>query len=405
MKRKKIAILPEVNNCGGDLSKKWFVYYSYRDPRNDKMKRFKAYQGLHKIKDFEGRAEAAERLKEDYAAKLKNGWNPFMDDETAIYEDQLQYNGVARIFGKMKAANKTVRYYSSQFIKHISVEQSLERETIDTYTSKLRTFCLWLDKSNRGDHDITTIDNNTLLQFFGYLINERQLSGHSVKAYSRLLRNMFELAKKEKTIMVNPVYDVPNCKRVNDRSPRPIAEFDIQEFKEAIKDKDPQLWLAISFEYYCFIRPGKELLKLKIGEIDFERGLVDVDKFRAKTNLERFPTIPYVFLQELRKLYKLHTYPKDFYVFGKNGQPGPVHLGKNNLRGRFRKIRESLNMPDLYKFYSWKHTGNGRAIDAGISTKALQEQNGHQSILTTEKYTRFKIGKVNKKIQKKFPEL
>lgn len=37
MKRKKIVILPKLNDAGGDLSKKWFIYYSVRDPRTDKM--------------------------------------------------------------------------------------------------------------------------------------------------------------------------------------------------------------------------------------------------------------------------------------------------------------------------------------------------------------------------------
>ena len=41
MKRKKIVILPKLNDAGGNLSKKWFVYYSVRDPRTDKMERFK----------------------------------------------------------------------------------------------------------------------------------------------------------------------------------------------------------------------------------------------------------------------------------------------------------------------------------------------------------------------------
>jgi integrase len=162
--------------------------------------------------------------------------------------------------------------------------------------------------------------------------------------------------------------------------------------------------LAIEFEYYCFLRPGKELRFLKIKDIDFTRGTINVDKIRSKTNLERFPTIPLVFLNELREI-KLHLYPKEYFVIGKNGQPGPMPISKNTLRNRFRYFREKLNMPESYKFYSWKHTGNGMASDAGITTKDLQEQNGHTSLLTTEKYMRYKIGKVNKKIRDNFPQL
>ena len=405
MKRKKIAILPEVNNCGGDLQKKWFVYYSYRDPRNDKMKRFKTYEGLHKIKDIKGRTTAAERLKEAYAVKLRNGWNPFLDDEKSIYEDQLQYNNVARIYGKMRTANKTVRYYSSKFIQRKESGGEVEPETIATYRSKFRVFDQWLDKNNLGSDDITMIDNAVVLRFFDFLINGQKLSFHTVKRYRQLLRNMFEFARKEKAIMENPVYDTPQCKRINDQSPRPIAEFDIMPFKEMIKKEEPQLWLAICLEYYCFLRPGKELRLLKISDIDFARGVIDVDAIRAKTNLERFPTIPLVFLKELREQYQLHREPKNFYVLGKEGKPGLVPLSKNTLRNRFRHFREKLNMPDSYKFYSWKHTGNGRASDAGISHKALQDQNGHTSIKTTEIYMRHKIGEVNKEIRDNFPKI
>lgn len=405
MRRKKIVILPEINNCGGDLDKKWFIFYSYRDPRNDKMKRFKEYEGLHKIKNFKERTEAAEKLRDSYSDKLKTGWNPFLDDTKIIYEDQIQYNNVARIFGKMRLSNKTVRFYSSQYIKNRLTGNEIEPETIATYRSRLRILNLWLEKRGIVDEDISSIDNTVILEFFSFLINEEYLSSTTIKRYMHLLRSVFELAKNDKAIIENPVYNIPKCKRINDQSPRPIADFDIMAFKEIIMREDPQLWLAISFEYYCFLRPGKELRFLKIGEIDFARGVIDVDALRAKTNLEKFPTIPLVFLQELRNRYQLHNLPKHFYVLGKNGKPSIQHLSKNDLRTRFRAFRIKLNMPESYKLYSWKHTGNGRASDSGISMKALQEQNGHSSIKTTEIYMRHKIGRVSEEIRDKFPEL
>jgi integrase len=274
-----------------------------------------------------------------------------------------------------------------------------------TYTSKYRTFNLWLQKHGFENVDISCINNDIILAFFNYLINERKLSGNSISKYTQNLRALFNFARQQKAITVNPVYDIPLCRRVNDMAPRPIAEFDIQKFKDEISIKNPQLWLAISFEYYCFLRPGKELRLLKIGDIDFARGIIDVDRFRAKTNMERFPTIPLVFLHELRDVYKLHTYPKQFYVFGKNYEPSDKCIGKNNLRYRFNDVREKIGMPYSYKFYSWKHTGNGRASDAGISLSALQEQNGHSSIKTTEIYLRHKIGKVDNEIRNNFPGL
>lgn len=404
MKRNKIAILPRSNNCGGDLSKKWFVYYSYKDPRNGQMKRFKTYEGLHKIKDFQKRTDASEKLCADILYKIKNGWNPFIDDEKSVYEDQLQYNAVARVYGQRRASNKTVRYFASEFINEIKKDGVLGEETIRTYTSKLRIFDIWLECRNFSGDDISSVDNDLIIDFFNFIIDKRNLSGNSVKKYRQILRNMFEFARKKKAIINNPVYDIPECRRVNDQSPRPIADYDIIQFKEVIMKEDPQLWMAIEFEYYCFLRPGKELRFLQVKDIDFARGTINVDKIRSKTNLERFPTIPLVFLNKLREM-KLHQQPKNYFIIGKDGVPGPDPLSKNTLRNRFRHFRIKLNMPESYKFYSWKHTGNGRAADAGINTKDLQEQNGHTSILTTEKYMRYKIGKVCKEIREFFPEI
>ena len=108
MRRKKIVILPKLNDAGGDLSKKWFVYYSVRDPRTDKMKRFREHSGLSQADESERRECARQKIQE-LTEKLKRGWTPFLDDEEAIYEDQLQYKTVAEIYGKQKAANATFR--------------------------------------------------------------------------------------------------------------------------------------------------------------------------------------------------------------------------------------------------------------------------------------------------------
>ena len=70
MKRKKIVILPKLNDAGGNLSKKWFVYYSVRDPRTDKMERFKDHVGLSHP-DESVRRERADKIIQELTVKLK----------------------------------------------------------------------------------------------------------------------------------------------------------------------------------------------------------------------------------------------------------------------------------------------------------------------------------------------
>lgn len=86
-------------------------------------------------------------------------------------------------------------------------------------------------------------------------------------------------------------------------------------------------------------------------------------------------------------------------------EPGKMHIGKNTMRLRFNKIRKRLNLPESYMLYSFKHTGNSAAVDAGISAYERMMQNGHTSIRTTEIYTKNKIGFQSEDIRQNFPKL
>lgn len=402
MKREKILRLPSVYNAGGDTSKRWFVEFYCKDPRTGKLERQKVYTGINKHQDPVTRQEIADQLCKKYTEKLKNGWSPFMDDLN-VYEDNLQFQTHIKNYRKAKSKNGTFAYYSSLYLD--SIKDSVDPEgTLPTYRSKLRMFNAWLESRNQVDIDITSIDQPLLFDFFTFIIREQELSATSIKKYRQILSACFEYVKKDKKMFVNPCFDLPTTKRINDQTPQPVQEFDIQPFKEMILAKDPQLWLAICFEYYCFMRPGKEIRLLKVGEIDYGRGMVRVNPVNSKTTERQVP-VPIQFLKIIREQYKIHTFNRSFYVFGKNGIPGPEHLSKNCLRTRFRKIRESLSMPEMYKLYSWKHTGNVCADNSDIPLREIQNQNGHSSMKMTENYLKNKRGNKSKNIVERFPTL
>ncbi len=382
MKKVKLIRLPVVYSAGGDLKKKWFIEFYVRNPRTGRLERQRKSKGINKFHTLAEREKAAQKMKVYWTDKLRSGWSPFTD-KSIIYDDNLEYQTFIKNYRITKSHNGTFRFFASKYINEI--KNNVEASTVSTYRSKLRMFDAWLENEELNSVDISAINQPVLVRFFTFIIEERKLSRVSVRNYRQLLTNVFRVVKKERSQFTNPCYDLPETKRINDHKPQPIHQLDILAFADEIRKADEQLWLAISFEYYCFLRPGKELRLLKIGDIDFGRGVIRIKAINSKT-IERHVTIPRVFLLELRSYYMLHQLPRDYYVISKNGAPGPVPLGKNNLRFRFNKFRKKLNMPEMYKFYSWKHTGNVRAVDSGISPRVLQGQNGHLSIQTTEIY-------------------
>jgi integrase len=403
MKREKMIILPQLNDCGGDILKKWFIYYSVRDPRDDKMHRFKDYAGLHGIKDFKRRTEVAAQKCQEIGDKLRAGWTPFADDEKVIYADNIQYRMVADIFKNRRTSNRTFHYFASKFLADRVASKA--PETLKTYRSKIRIFSMWLDEKGFGDNDITAIHNGDVVEFFHFIINKRLRSGNTISKYKQLLFAVFDYAIEQKALNINPVYALPQCKRINDMAARPVYHDDIETFKDRIQPLDPQLWMAIEFQFYTYIRPGNELRLLKIGDIDFARGMIYIDRENFKGRRENVKEIPEQFLKKLRNDYHLHNYDRSFYVFGAEGVPGPNHLGKNNLRFRFVKFRKALNMPTEYKFYSWKHTGGVMASEAGVPEKDISDQMGHTTLNTTSHYLKAKGGRRINSIRKNYPSI
>jgi integrase len=403
MKREKMIILPQLNDCGGDILKKWFIYYSVRDARNGKMHRFKDYAGLHGIKDFKQRTQAAAEKCQELATKLLAGWTPFADDGKVVYADNIQYRMVADIYQNRRTSNRTFHFFACKFLEERISNKA--PETLKTYRSKLRIFSMWLDEQGQGGNDITAITNTHVVDFFHFIIGQRKRSGNTTSKYKQILFAVFDFAIEQKALNVNPVYNLPTCKRINDMAARPVYGDDIQVFKERIQPLDPQLWMAIEFQFYTFIRPGNELRLLKIGDIDFARGMIYIDRENFKGRRENVKEIPEQFLKKLRNEYQLHTYNRTFYVFGSEGVPGPNHLGKNNLRFRFVKFRKALNMPDEYKLYSWKHTGGVMASEAGVPDKDISDQMGHTSLNTTSHYLKAKGGRRINSIRKNYPTI
>ncbi|MCK3684205.1 tyrosine-type recombinase/integrase [Maribellus sp. YY47] len=396
--------LPQIFNCSGRVSQKnkWFIEFYVRNPRNNKMVRFRKYQGINKHRTRVERQAAAEKMKHYWTEKLKEGWSPF-NEGLVVYDDNLEFQTAIRNYRKLKAKNGTFRFYASKYINWKKAE--LEPASLSTYRSRLRIFDSWLEGVGMNEVDINYITNQIIVDFSWHIIDNVKLSRTTTQNYQNLLKEVFNFVCKERKGYSNPCFDLPMTRRVSDSPALPIQEIDIPILKKAILKSDPQLWLACQFIYYCFIRPRKELRFLRIGDIDLGRSVIRIKTENSKTDVARVVSIPEVFKEELLQNHRIDSYPKKYYVIGKKGRPGNDPVSYNNMSDRWVRIRRKLGMPEDYKMYSWKHTGNGRAAIAGIPLRDLQGQNGHSSVQMTERYLKNIIGERSEYIISDFPIL
>lgn len=403
MARKKSAFIPpKLKDHGGDVSKKWYVEFSYRNPYTDSMVRQRYYDGFAQMKSASERYNYANKLIGNINSKLETGWLPYKEEQIT-FQDELVYAQVAARYGTESKGTANVRSYLSEFLSF--KKATINDKSYQTYRSKCRIFCEWLEANGYKDKPVLQITQEIICKYLTHLAVRQKLSRLTIDKYAQILRTFFDwLLKNKKCIHENPVHDIPRLGTLKDNAAKPIPKEPRRILMNALAIEDKQLYLVCQMEYYCAIRPN-ECRLLKIKDIDFEHKVITVRNEISKNGLTQIVNIPKQLYNYIVSM-KIHLWPhKDDYMFSKNGKPGKTPLGKNNFRNRFNRHRDHLGLPDDYKLYSLKHTGGVSLVEAGVDPWQLQQHFRHKSVTTTENYIKNRLGIRSDTIQNHFPDI
>lgn len=388
MRTKNLISFPRYNRRGGDLTKKWYVEFSFVAPDGEQH-RYRVYNGLCKGTADE-RDQVADKLVQYYTEYLKSGeylntepnLNPLKEKETYRPENQRYAQAHSELL---------VGTLVDRFIKYI--KPTVRIKTYQDYKCKLAFFVEYVEK-DLNNIPVSAINRTSIFPFFEKLVSERDLCRQTISKYMQIVRIFFNWCEDVgvREYDTNPVKRIPKMGRIVDCSPGVFGKDDREKLREAIKPNEPWLWLACEILYYCAIRPGTEMRLLKVGDIDLARKSITIRAELAKNKTTEEVLFPYELLQHMLSL-NVGNYDKNLYLFGRNGVPARVPMGKNTMRNRFNLYREKLGISTDKKFYSWKHSGALSAIENGASIYEVKDQLRHKSIMTTEEYLKKRVPK------------
>lgn len=302
----------------------------------------------------------------------------------------------------------------SIFKKHKTIQDILpdfllEKEigngfkTYQSYQSHAYVFINWLKRQGMDNIPIRKITSEIVREFFFYLGKERGLDRPTCEKYFLHLRLLFYHAQKIGEIDKIPFDLVAFPRKKKDQGAAMIHQSHLKSLLLEIKEHDPQLFLACMIQYYCFIRPGKELRLMKVGDIDLALGLITIQQENAKNRLKQVVTMPQQII-DICYEYGIDTANKSLYVFGKRKQFNTKPVSVNMLRCRFNQFRDKMELPKSYKFYSFKHTGASNLHLSGISMRELMDQLRHTKLDATQHYLKKHCGIINNRIREHFPD-
>lgn len=175
LSEKRLFSKPKIYTAKDNLDKRWYVYFSYRDPETGKLKRLTPFYGeANKYKTKEERLEVLTTYRRVLLKLLKQGFNPYKDN--------------TELFQKLNKKKKThsTQTHTTQIVPHLNYdniedkmsideafklglklkEKTVSERTLQDYTNKVRSFLEWLENEHS---EIKRVDKLNKSLFQNYL--------------------------------------------------------------------------------------------------------------------------------------------------------------------------------------------------------------------------------------------
>lgn len=363
MKKKYSAV--KVYDANGDMSARWYVYFSFRNPKTGKLERQPSIDtAVNTYKTLRGRTTAIRRLQKAIEKALENGYNPYEEiEETTI---------------SLSAAFKTIDQYALKNFKESSYTE---------FKSRIGQFENWLKE--RNIENIAKVTKRNVNEYLNSV--ENRTSRRNRNNTRTALQLAFGFLEKDYIIERNFIDDIEVLKAPPKRHKTYTASQEAKIF-ERLDEMDPELSLFVKFVSINMLRPV-EVCRLQVKSIDIiERKLY----FSAKNKHFKTKIIPEILLKELPDLSK---YNKECYLFTPDGiaQSDTTEINRRDYWSkRFKKVvKDHFNLGADYTMYSFRHTfitklykEFAKTMTPFESKSKLMLITGHSTMTALEKYLR-----------------
>ncbi|MFL0093581.1 site-specific integrase [Tenacibaculum maritimum] len=362
------------------LSKPWYVYYSFRNPKSGKLERQDNIKGgANYYRTKKERIEILETYCRNLSRLLTQGYNPYEDNKDT---EDIMSVGEAIDFG-LKIKKNTLGEKSYSVLK-----------------SRLIRFKFFLIDNGFENRFITSVDKKIVMKFLNYILETSSpRNRNNIRAD---ISSVFSVLEDNDIIPVNFIPKI-NVLKAPPKRNKTYSKDKLDAIYKHLTVNDPQLMLFIKFVSYNFLRPV-EACRLRVGDVNIKDKTLTV---KAKNKLVKQKIIPQILINELSELSK---YEKDDFLFTPNGTPGPWEASDDNRRDHFTKrfkvvkdffsekaktSKEYFTLGKEYSIYSFRHTfitklyREMRKTLTPFETKSkLMLITGHTTMTALDKYLR-----------------
>ena len=359
-------------------NKTWKIVYYVKNPFSNKLVRKE--NRVKPLKDLKQRRLLGMQMVMNINNKLQNGWSPFLENNNIT-----AYTKLIDVFDL---------YLDN--VKYKVSKNELRKDTLRSYTSFIANIKTYLVNNNINDMLTINFNDDLINSFLNFIYYDKQNTARTRNNYLRFIKTFVEYLILNKYISINPTLRIQTIQE--SKKERVVIPYNVLlSIFEHLEKTNKDYLLMCYTVYYCFIR-RTEMTKLKVKDVFLKNGIIYMSSTNSKNNQNKPVTIPDTLIILFSK--HLNKANNNDYLFSSTFKPGPRQLKPKKISDEWNKLRNQLNLPKCYQWYSLKDTGITNMLMSGVPTIDVRNQARHHSIVQTEAYTPKEIIKAVSSIKK-----
>lgn len=241
-----------------------------------------------------------------------------------------------------------------------------------------------------NDREIESIKASELRLWFSQM--KQEVGAKTLRDYKSCLNQIFQLAKYDLAISINPIDFLKNFKLVKPQI-KPFTDSEVRIILKASECYSKKFQMFLKLGFYTGMRTG-EILALKKENIDFDKRLIYVKLSRSKFgenspktsgSIRQVPIVDALY-RDL-EYYCIFTFTDYLFV---NQYREPYNTDFSFTRYCWKPLLKSLNIP-YRKLYVMRHTYATNILkNTNISPYELSRLLGHSSTeMVYNRYVKF----------------
>ncbi|WP_396144019.1 tyrosine-type recombinase/integrase [Flavobacterium sp.] len=371
--QKKRYSEPKIYDANGDLSKRWYVYFSFRKIIGGPLERFpnNIYSPQHY--DKKERIEWLKTIQRNLSVLLKDGFNPYNPDGNFNFENEESQN---------KSINEAFEFA-------LNIKKSTLAETsYKGLEGRINRFEKWLSENGFKNRLITSVNKKVVTHYLNeILISTSPKNRNNTRAD---ISTIFSTLEHNEIIPQNFVQKIPVLKS-NPEKNKSYSSTEETKIFDYLDKNNKLLSLYVKFISYNFLRPV-EVNRLTIGDIDLNDKII---KIKTKTGF-KLKRIPQILIDEMPDI---SSYNKDAFLFGRKdfGQFWDANetSRRNDYSDYFFEVKKKFGLGKDYGLYSFRHTFISKLYNTFIKEMTPEEAEsnimsitGHATKIALRKYLR-----------------